>query len=1211
MIKRWPSRVAAVLLGTAMVLGAGVVVPTGLSVAAAASVNNVSVPGTTILNGVACLSPTTCLAVGFGPSEGVVVPITSGAPGSVTDVASTASLEAVACPTATTCVAVGSNSSNAGVAVLVANETPSTPIAVSGTVELNGVACPTPSTCVAVGESTSSTGIVVPLVIQGSALTAGSSVSVPGTVVFNALSCPDAADCVAVGGSAFVALTLGTGSSPSVSVGAITASSGSEDLESIACTSATTCLGTGFGMTTLYATQVGTTATYVSFSGAGSSQQVAGTSVLSGVACPTTMSCTEVGMSSTEGPAVITTATLLSGTATSPIYDNAVDQFNAVACQSPSSCLAVGHNGVFEGIVATIPGPVSGGPPGPSTVTPGSPGVEGIACPRPSQFCLGVGAGPATVGEGVVVETLDGFVYPAEPIAGTENLSGISCLSAFVCVAVGQSSSTGTVVVAAPSPDGIPSTQTALSVTGTETLSDISCDTNADICLAVGTNSSNIGVVVPINFQLVSGSLVASAGAIVTVPGTSFLYAVACQFSASSCLATGNTSSNIGIVVPIGLSGGAATAGTVLDVPATTSLSTVACPSTGGACLAGGPGQSTNSVLVPVAATGTSTSVVVGAASTVTNATDIYGLSCPGGTNCEAVGDNDSSEGVVFPVGLSGTSGGASSTLVSVGAVATVAGSSQLLALACVSTTSCETAGTESYNVFAGGTAGLLAPAVPATVPGMPTGLTATPGNSQVSLSWVAPSSDGGLAVTGYDIYQGTAAGQEATTPVNPSLVTGNSYTVDNLSNGTSYYFTVEAVNDVGNGPESAEVSATPAAPQLTTTTAQSTTTTTAPNPATTTTTAQSTTTTTAPNPATTTTTAQSTITTTAPNPATTTTIAQSTTTTTAPNPATTTTPVLSTTPKPPAHPSTTSNSRQPTLSGAEPTSGPPSGGTKVEVVGHHLCSVSEVLFGNARALNVRANKSCTALIATAPPGHGTVQVRLLGAGGRLVTAPETYTYAGPGFLMVTKSGAVKAIGSARTYGAMPAHHAPVVAIAEAPNRQGYWLFTSTGEVYGFGDARPYGSVPQVLDREHKHLAAPVVAAEATPDGKGYRLFAADGGVFDFGDARFLGSLPSLSLVPREPVSGGAFAMVAVSDPVGQGYWLVSADGAVYTFGDAHFHGSLGARRLRSPIIGMVATPDGNGYWLVSANGAVYSFGDAPRISSPASKVASRIVTVP
>ena len=282
-----------------------------------------------------------------------------------------------------------------------------------------------------------------------------------------------------------------------------------------------------------------------------------------------------------------------------------------------------------------------------------------------------------------------------------------------------------------------------------------------------------------------------------------------------------------------------------------------------------------------------------------------------------------------------------------------------------------------------------------------------------------------------------------------------------------------------------------------------------------------------------------------------------------------------------------------------------------MEVVGHHLCSVSEVLFGNARALNVRANKSCTALIATAPPGHGTVQVRLLGAGGRLVTAPETYTYAGPGFLMVTKSGAVKAIGSARTYGAMPAHHAPVVAIAEAPNRQGYWLFTSTGEVYGFGDARPYGSVPQVLEREHKHLAAPVVAAEATPDGKGYRLFAADGGVFDFGDARFLGSLPSLSLVPREPVSGGAFAMVAVSDPVGQGYWLVSADGAVYTFGDAHFYGSLGARRLRSPIIGMVATPDGNGYWLVSANGAVYSFGDAPRISSPASKVASRIVTVP
>ncbi|HXZ74617.1 MAG TPA: fibronectin type III domain-containing protein, partial [Streptosporangiaceae bacterium] len=39
--------------------------------------------------------------------------------------------------------------------------------------------------------------------------------------------------------------------------------------------------------------------------------------------------------------------------------------------------------------------------------------------------------------------------------------------------------------------------------------------------------------------------------------------------------------------------------------------------------------------------------------------------------------------------------------------------------------------------------------AVPVTVPGPPTGLTAVPGNGQVTLSWAAPASDGGSPVTG------------------------------------------------------------------------------------------------------------------------------------------------------------------------------------------------------------------------------------------------------------------------------------------------------------------------------------------------------------------------------------------------------------------------------------------------------------------------------
>ena len=43
-------------------------------------------------------------------------------------------------------------------------------------------------------------------------------------------------------------------------------------------------------------------------------------------------------------------------------------------------------------------------------------------------------------------------------------------------------------------------------------------------------------------------------------------------------------------------------------------------------------------------------------------------------------------------------------------------------------------------------------PTTPATVPGAPTGLAATAGDGQASLSWTAPSDNGGSAVTGYTV---------------------------------------------------------------------------------------------------------------------------------------------------------------------------------------------------------------------------------------------------------------------------------------------------------------------------------------------------------------------------------------------------------------------------------------------------------------------------
>src|SRR5256886_17229157 len=116
-----------------------------------------------------------------------------------------------------------------------------------------------------------------------------------------------------------------------------------------------------------------------------------------------------------------------------------------------------------------------------------------------------------------------------------------------------------------------------------------------------------------------------------------------------------------------------------------------------------------------------------------------------------------------------------------------------------------------SFATVRGGGQGLASnevSAVPLTVPGAPTGLTATPGNSRVTLSWAAPAS-GGAAISSYLIFAGTRPGAEHRTAVHGTLVTATSFTATGLTNGTTYYFRVIAVNAAGQGPLSAEAPAT------------------------------------------------------------------------------------------------------------------------------------------------------------------------------------------------------------------------------------------------------------------------------------------------------------------------------------------------------------------------------------------------------------------
>jgi hypothetical protein len=94
---------------------------------------------------------------------------------------------------------------------------------------------------------------------------------------------------------------------------------------------------------------------------------------------------------------------------------------------------------------------------------------------------------------------------------------------------------------------------------------------------------------------------------------------------------------------------------------------------------------------------------------------------------------------------------------------------------------------------------------VTATPMAAPTGLTPTPGDNQVGLAWNTVT-----GATSYDVKRATVTGGPYTTLIN---VATNAHTDNTAVNGTPYFYVVAAVNATGESINSAEVSATPAAP--------------------------------------------------------------------------------------------------------------------------------------------------------------------------------------------------------------------------------------------------------------------------------------------------------------------------------------------------------------------------------------------------------------
>nr|WP_154984450.1 S-layer homology domain-containing protein [Paenibacillus xylanexedens] len=109
------------------------------------------------------------------------------------------------------------------------------------------------------------------------------------------------------------------------------------------------------------------------------------------------------------------------------------------------------------------------------------------------------------------------------------------------------------------------------------------------------------------------------------------------------------------------------------------------------------------------------------------------------------------------------------------------------------------------FTVRAGNSGGLSgesnqANATPATVPAAPTNVLAVAGNGEATVTFTAPTENGGSPITGYEVTD--SSGNAVTTgAASPIVITG-------LTNGTSYTFTVKAINGLGKSTASANSNA-------------------------------------------------------------------------------------------------------------------------------------------------------------------------------------------------------------------------------------------------------------------------------------------------------------------------------------------------------------------------------------------------------------------